>query len=127
MKKETEIVHAALTYKNSKEAEIFFKKILGLKFEKSFELSENLTEKIFGVKEKTKIDVYCNDHSYFEIFISKKENIHFFDHICIKVDNKKKFIERCKENKISPIIVTKGEKKLLFVRDYAGNLFEIKE
>jgi catechol 2,3-dioxygenase-like lactoylglutathione lyase family enzyme len=127
MNKETKIIHIALTYENRKEAEIFFNKILGLKLTKSSILSEKLTEDIFKIKKETVIDVYSNDYSYFEIFISNVKNKNIFDHICIKVDDKERFIKKCKENKIKPIHIKKGEKTLLFVKDYAGNLFEIIE
>jgi len=125
MEKETKIHHIALTYEKREEADIFFSKILGLKLTKSSILSEKLTEEIFKIKEETVIDVYSNDSSYFEIFISKVKNKHIFDHICIKVDDKERFIKKCKENKIKPIYIKKGEKTLLFVKDYAGNLFEV--
>ena len=125
MEKETKIIHIALTYENREEADIFFNKILGLKLIKSSILSEKLTEEIFKIKKETVIDVYSNDSSYFEIFISKVKNKHIFDHICIKVDDKERFIKKCEENKIKPICIKKGEKTLLFVKDYAGNLFEV--
>ena len=125
MNKQTKITHIALTYENKKDAEIFFNKILGLKLTKSFTLSEKLTENLFGVKEEIEVDVYSNDSSNFEIFYSKRKNIHFFDHTCIKLSNKEDFIKKCKDNKINPIFIKKGIKTLLFVRDFAGNLFEI--
>jgi catechol 2,3-dioxygenase-like lactoylglutathione lyase family enzyme len=125
MKKETEISHVALTYENRKEAEIFFKKILGLELSKSFTLSEKLTNDLFGIKEEIEVDVYSNKSSYFEIFFSNKKKMHFFDHTCIKVSNKEDFIKKCKDYKIDPLFIKKGEKTLLFVRDFAGNLFEI--
>ena len=125
MKKQTKIAHVALTYENRKDAEIFFKKILGLKLTKSFTLSEKLTEELFGVKEEIKVDLYSNESSYFEIFYSKNKNMNYYDHTCIKVSYKEDFIKKCKDNKIEPIFIKKGEKTLLFVRDFAGNLFEI--
>jgi hypothetical protein len=127
MKKETKLIHVGLTYQNRKEAEIFFKNILGLNHTKSFTLSKKINCELFGENEETIIDVYSNDYSYFEIFISKNNNKQAFNHTCIKVNNKKEFIKRCRENNINPIFIKKGEKTLLFVRDYADNLFEIIE
>ena len=125
MNKQTKIDHIALTYENKKDAEIFFKKILGLELTKSFTLSEKLTKDLFGIIEEIEVDVYSNESSYFEIFYSKRKNIHFFDHTCIKVNNKEDFIKKCKVNSIKPIFIKKGVKTLLFVKDFAGNLFEI--
>ncbi len=127
MTEEVRTIHTALTYENRKDAEIFFKKILGLKLTKSFILSEELTNKIFGVNKEITVDVYSNKYSYFEIFISNKKQKQVFDHIGIKIKNKKNFINRCKKYGLKPYLVKKGEKKLLFVKDFSDNIFEVTE
>jgi hypothetical protein len=126
MIKETVLQHVALQYTDKKQADIFFIKILGLQPIKSFDLSEELSEQIFGIKEIAKIQVYANDKAYFEIFITKKPVDHGFEHVCIKIGNKEEFIENCKKHGIKPFFVKKGEKTLLFVKDFSNNLFEIK-
>lgn len=124
--KKTSLKHVALEVNNAEKAKIFFTKILGLSFIKSFDLSHKLSESIFGIKESVYVEVYENKNTVFEIFVTKKTNERSFVHTCIEVDDKNKFISRCKDNGIKPIVVKKGEKNLLFVKDYSGNLFEIK-
>ena len=68
-----------------------------------------------------------NNNIRFEIFITKKEEKHGYGHICIDVNNKKEFLDRCKKYGIEPMIINKDGKNLLFVKDFSGNLFEIKE
>lgn len=127
MKKETKTLHVALQNSDRKQAEIFYKKILNLQFNKTFSLSKELSNQIFKIYEEVTVDVYCNEESYFEIFITKTKNQIGFNHICIKIEDKKDLIKRCKKYNIDPLFVKKGEKTLLFIRDFSDNLFEIKE
>ena len=121
------IKHVGLIYNDRTSAKTFFVDILGLKFKKSFTLSKDLTKNIFGISEDVAIDVYENDKSYFEVFITEKISRIHFEHICIEIDSKRRFIEKCKKYGLKPIIVKKNLKTLLFIKDFSGNLYEIKE
>jgi len=127
MVEKTILKHVALQYSDKKQADIFFSKILGLQLKKTFTISKNLTFEIFGIKEEVLIVVYENENTCFEIFITNKKNDSCFEHTCIQINNKGEFIERCKKYGIKPLFVKKGEKTLLFIKDFADNLFEIKE
>ena len=126
MVEETIVQHVALQYNNRKKAETFFTKILGLPLTKTFTVPKELSDAIFKIKEETIVDVYSNEKAYFEIFITKIQTNHGYEHIGIEINDKEEFIKLCKNYDIEPIFVEKGEKTLLFVKDYAGNLFEIK-
>jgi catechol 2,3-dioxygenase-like lactoylglutathione lyase family enzyme len=119
--------HIALQYSDRKKAEIFFTKILLIPLNKTFTLSKDLTDDIFNINEQVTVDVYSNKNAYFEIFITKFNKKYSFEHTCIEVNNKEEFVERCKKYRIKPNFVKKGNKELLFIRDFSGNLFEIKE
>ena len=127
MEEKTVLHHVAFQYADRKKAEIFFTKVLELVLKKTFTLSKALTNEIFGINEEVIVDVYANDTSYFEIFITERITRYNYDHISIEIENKEEFIKRCKKYDIIPMFVKKGEKKILFIKDYAGNLFEIKE
>jgi hypothetical protein len=120
------IQHVAMQYKNRKQAETFFTKILGIPFIKTFTVSKELSDSIFGLKEEVIVDVYSDEKAYFEIFITKIKRKHGFEHIGLEIKDKEEFIKRCKSYDIEPLYVKKGEKILLFIKDYAGNIFEIK-
>jgi catechol 2,3-dioxygenase-like lactoylglutathione lyase family enzyme len=126
MKNQTEIKHVALQYKDKAQAKIFFKDILGLSLIKNFKLSDELSRQIFGRSEEVEVIVYGNNSATFELFINEKKQSSVFEHICINIDNKEDFIKRCKKHGLNPFFVEKGEKKLLFLRDFADNLYEIK-
>ena len=121
----TNLQHIAVNYKDKQKADTFFTKVLNLNLIKSFTLNSNLTKQIFNIFQQVDVLVYGNNHTIFEVFITHKDIIHIFDHICIKVNNRKEFINRCKKYGLKPFQIKKEEKKLLFVKDFSGNLFEI--
>jgi len=127
MNEKTALQHVALQYNDRKKAEIFFTKILGLTLKKTFIVSKELSNNIFGIKEEVIVDAYSNEKTYIEIFITKNQRKQGYEHIGLEIKNKEEFIKRCKKYDIEPIFVKKGERTLLFIKDYAENLFEIKE
>ena len=94
---------------------------------KTFTLNKELSKNIFGINEEVIVDVYSNKDCYFEIFITKRKTKYNYEHISIEVSNLDEFIKKCKKYNIEPIFIKKDEKTLIFIKDYAGNLFEIKE
>ena len=84
------------------------------------------TNKIFKINKNIEVLVYENNKIKFEIFITDKKYYKNFDHVCLEIYNKKELIEKCKENNIEYLYVDKDNKKLLFIKDNFGNLFEIK-
>ncbi|MCK5259295.1 MAG: VOC family protein [Thermoplasmatales archaeon] len=119
--------HVALQCNDKEKAETFFTEVLELPIKKKFTVSRELSEAIFGIDESVDVEVYDNNETRFEIFITQTEEKRGYGHVCIEIDNKKEFIDRCKQYGIKPMFITKGGKNLLFVRDFSGNLFEIKE
>lgn len=127
MSEKTVVKHIALQYSDKKKADIFFTEILGLKLEKTFTITKELSNEIFGIKEETTIYAYTNKETYFEIFITDKPSKHGYEHVCIEINNKEEFVEQCKKYGIKPMFIKKGDKTLLFIKDFNGNLYEIKE
>lgn len=127
MNENTVLHHVALQYFDRGKAEIFFTKVLNLTLKKTFTLNKELSKNIFGINEEVIVDVYSNKDCYFEIFITKRKTKYYYEHISIEVSNLDEFIKKCKKYNIEPIFIKKDEKTLIFIKDYAGNLFEIKE
>ena len=125
MTAKTILQHVALNCKDKIKADIFFTKILDLKLQKTSSLTSELSEKIFGTFKQVDVIVYSDNFTIFEIFLTQKEVKHYFEHVCIKVKNKKEFIIKCENYGLKPFKINKGEKQLLFVKDFSGNLFEI--
>ncbi len=127
MSEKIRLEHVGLRYDDKEKADRFFIEFLEMPKVKDYTVSEDLSESIFGIRKKTDMLVYDNGVSKIEVFISENSSDSQYEHTCIEVGNKEEFIDRCKDYRIEPIIVRKEGKDLLFIRDFSGNLFEIKE
>jgi len=127
MQEDTALHHIALQCSDREKAEIFFTSILGIPKVRSFALSEDLSEAIFAISRSVEIDVYDNDITRIEVFITDTDKPPGFEHTCIEVISKKELVERCKQHGITPSIIKKAGKDLLFVKDFSGNVYEVKE
>ena len=126
MEKEILLKHVALECNNKNNTELFFTKILGLDFKKKIDISESLSEIIFGIKQPVEIFVYENNKLRFEVFINKRILKNSYNHVCLEIKDIDEFLNRCMEFKVEIIKTQKNGKNLLFIRDFSGNLFEIK-
>jgi len=121
--------HVALVCSSEQRAEDFYRGVLGLRRIKSFLLPKHLTRQVFGIDRECQVVVYGNDRFTAEIFLAMRTpgmNTGF-EHICIEVEDIGKFIKRCKAMRVEVNRVPKEDRLLTFVKDYDGNLFEIKE
>ena len=121
------ILHIALHCANEKETEIFFGKVLNLKQEKEFILSSNLSNLLFNIRKDTKVKVFSANKTIFEIFITKIRPKTTFEHLCLLVQNTKDLIKRCKKYGLKILAIKRNNKNYLFIRDFSGYLYEIKE
>jgi catechol 2,3-dioxygenase-like lactoylglutathione lyase family enzyme len=125
MSEETIIQHVAVECSQKETADLFFSAILGMPKIKTTTLPRELSVSIFGIDDIVDMVVYANEDSRFEVFIHSKRKVRSFDHIGLKVPDKDEFVVRCKKHGLKPFFIQKDGKKLLFVRDFSGNLFEI--
>jgi catechol 2,3-dioxygenase-like lactoylglutathione lyase family enzyme len=124
---EVKLSHIGIECINQEKVITFFTKICGLNFLKSYELNEQLSEKIFSINKSINILVFHNQNTYIEVFLTSHKKTDSFNHICLEVPNKNRFIEKCIQFGLQPFKVLKNGKELLFVRDFSNNIYEIKE
>lgn len=127
MDKQTVLQHVALECASTQLADIFFIKVLGIPKVKSTMLSQELCSSIFQIDRAVPMETYDNGTARFEVFISADPKKSSFGHIGLVIDNISDFVARCKDHGLTPFFVQKGEKQLLFVRDFSENLFEVIE
>jgi hypothetical protein len=111
-------------------AELFYQDLLHADFVKEFNISKSLIKQIFSVnldQEQISVIVFKAENIIFEIFISKMILQKSFNHVCISVKNLPTFIEECQSMNVPVLKIPKDNKTLIFVKDFSGNLFEIKE
>lgn len=108
----------------------FYVNLLNAYLVKEFQISRDLVQRIFAIeteREDLSVMVFEIENQQFEVFITSEKRDNCFDHICISVENVKAFIHLCQKMDLEVSFVPKGEKELIFVKDFVGNLFEIKE
>jgi len=122
--------HIALVCSSEKNSDTFYEDILGLKKTGSKMIPSTLSKQIFNLDSEYKIVNYADDKIHFEIFIDSRKSFEDdkIEHACLKVDDLEAFLKKCGDNGLKIINIPKGDGRFLtFVRDYDGNLFEIKE
>ena len=119
--------HVALEVVETKRSALFFAEILGLSKAKAITMSKQLNRDIFGNDEEVEMETWENEHLCLEVFVTGKSVKPSYQHLCLAVPDKKTFVSRCAAHDVTVITAKKGEKEILFVKDYSGNLYEIKE
>ncbi|MFX0075969.1 MAG: VOC family protein [Candidatus Hermodarchaeota archaeon] len=124
------IEHIALSSKNVEDSDKFFIELLGMKKERDFVLSDDLTEQFFDVRKEQRIIRYSNEYVSVEAFIMDDESkaLDKFTHTCLLIEDREQLIEKAKKFDFRVIKVPRksGEGYYLFLKDNFGNLFEIK-
>jgi len=120
--------HVGLTCSTEDNADKFYRDLLGLKKSEPKILPPDLAKAIFNLDAELQMINYMNDHIHFEIFIADQSSTspRPIEHLCLEVDDLTGFIEKCRRMQAEVALIPKGDKTLTFIKDFDGNLFEIK-
>ena len=120
--------HVALTSSSEEKADAFYADLLDLKKSEPKLLPMELAKAIFNLDRELVMINYQDEQIHFEIFIAAgdDENSPKIEHTCLQVDHLEVFLEKCRRLNVDISRIPKGDKMLTFVRDFDGNLFEIK-
>lgn len=120
--------HVGITNRSEEQALRFYGDLLGLEKTKEILLAPELSEQIFAVSKEIKILVFEAQGIKVEVFISDfKEALPDFAHFGIFIDNLSELIEKAKRSDVEFIVGTHKEKTVYFLKDFSGNLIEIKQ
>jgi catechol 2,3-dioxygenase-like lactoylglutathione lyase family enzyme len=121
--------HVALVCSSEKNANDFYGGILGLERMRTSVLPKDLARQIFGIDKECQMLVYGNDRFTAEVFVASNlpGGRASFEHVCLEVEDVEAFVAKCEAQDVIVNRVLKGERLLTFVKDFDGNLFEIKE
>ncbi len=119
--------HVALVCGSKDHSDKFYGQLLGLKEVNTKILPRELSRQIFDLDSELEIINYADDTIHFEIFINGKESIDVkrIEHVCLEIEDKEAFLRRCRSMGVKILQIPKGDKLLVFITDYDGNLFEI--
>ncbi len=121
--------HMGLACSTEKNADRFFVMVLGLEKSEPKALPCSVSEGLFGLCADLSMIYYSGDGLQFEVFIvpERPRSNDSIIHACIEVADRAVLLERCEAHDVEVLRVRKGDSLLTFVRDYDGNLFEIKQ
>jgi len=120
--------HTALTSSSEEKADTFYADLLGLTKSKPKALALELSKAIFNIDTELLMINYRDENSHFEIFLTGEDrgSSRQIEHVCLEVDNLEVFLEKCRRLNVDISRIPKGDKTLTFIKDFDGNLFEIK-
>lgn len=121
--------HVGLRCGSEENSDRFYKDLLGLEKSRTKTLPAFLSKSIFNLDAELDIINYLNEDLHFEIFITdrSKDSSRQIEHLCLEIDDLNYFLNKCNAFGVEVAQIPKGDKTLTFIRDFDGNLFEIKE
>jgi catechol 2,3-dioxygenase-like lactoylglutathione lyase family enzyme len=121
--------HIAVVCRNQENADRFYGILLGLKKIKMQVLDEDFMRALFGESVKCALVLYSNESVAVEVFVPESfpDRRTPFAHACLEVKDREGFSMRCEHEGLVVKRIPKGDSLVIFVEDFDGNLFEIKE
>jgi catechol 2,3-dioxygenase-like lactoylglutathione lyase family enzyme len=120
--------HIGLNIQSKTELVNFYQNILGFHLEHQFELNSAFASNIFGIEKQPEVFYYKNESLYFELFVYPENTTQGFAHICLEVIDRELIAEKCKNKGYQVTRIRRNDKlDILFIRDKAGNIFELKK
>ena len=119
------LIHIAL-HINENDVNSFYLEVLHGEIIRTFELSKEVSSKIFNIDKDVKVvQVSCQGID-FELFIDDDPLPLTFAHVCFLSEQAKKIMERANQNGYRTFLHKSNSMETYFIRDTNYNLFEIK-
>ncbi|MBN2283245.1 MAG: VOC family protein [Deltaproteobacteria bacterium] len=119
--------HIGITVNRKKDIEAFYKGVLGLKEIHTFEVAEEESEKLFGIKGGALVTLLARGNFRMEVFLTRRKQRPAYNHLCISVRDRESLIAKADALGYSMTKLARQSKEsLVFLKDGSGNTFEIK-
>jgi catechol 2,3-dioxygenase-like lactoylglutathione lyase family enzyme len=123
------IHHVGVVCRSRESADRFYGELLGLERIRSFPISRELSRGLFGFDGGFEAHTYVKGDMNVEVFVVTEgftTNPHLH-HAALGVENQERFLASCREAGVEVIQVPKGDKTITMIKDFDGNIFEIRE
>ena len=121
--------HMAIVCSTVERADRFYKGVLDLKKIKSGIMDREFGKQLFDISQECEMILYGNEDFRIEVFVAfsdPKMKVPYV-HVCLEVNDRKSFAKKCEEAGVTVKRIPRGDHVIVFIEDYDGNLFEIKE
>jgi len=123
-----ELNHLGVTNKSAEQAIRFYQDFLGLEKTREILLPPELSEQLFSLSQEIKVLVFEKPGIKIEVFISDFQHANpNFTHFGIMLDNLAEVTEKAQRSHVDLIIGKHKDKTVYFLKDFSGNLIEIKQ
>ena len=121
--------HIGLVNSSEEQAEKFYGDFLELEKSREYVVPSELSEQLFKIKNDIQAVVYEKDNIRFEIFIypDSVPASPEIRHVALFVDDLTSFLEKAGQFHVEHIIGKTSEKTVHFIKDYSGNMIEVKQ
>ncbi len=121
--------HVGIVNESEEKAERFYREFLGLKKTRQYIVPPELSGQLFSVPEEMKAIVFEGKGVRIEVFIHPefRQPSPEIRHIGFLFDDLQAILERARLFSVKHIVGKTKDKSVHFVRDYSGNLIEIKQ
>lgn len=123
-----ELNHIGITNKSEEQAIQFYHDFLGLEKTREIILAAELSAQLFFLSQEIKVLVFEKPGIKVEVFISDFQHANpNFTHFSILLDNFAEVMEKARRSNVDIIVGSYKDKTVYFLKDFCGNLIEIKQ
>ncbi|HHT9115938.1 MAG: VOC family protein [Planctomycetes bacterium] len=123
-----ELNHLGVTNKSAEQAIRFYQDFLGLEKTREIILPPELSEQLFSLSQEIKVLVFEKPGIKIEVFISDFQHANpNLTHFGLMLDNISEVTEKAQRSHVDLIIGKHKDKTVYFLKDFSGNLIEIKQ
>jgi catechol 2,3-dioxygenase-like lactoylglutathione lyase family enzyme len=121
--------HVGVFNKSREDGFRFYRDFLGFDLTREVAVSKELSEQLFAVSQDIQMMVFERDGIKIEVFIHPECKQPFPDirHIGLSLENFSEIIEKAQKAGIDLIVGKTKDKTVYFIKDFSGNLIEIKQ
>ncbi len=121
--------HIGLTNKSEEEAVRFYRDFLGFELSRKSVVPAMLSEQLFSVSDDLGMLVFEKEGIKIEVFISPAYTLPSPDinHLGFYLENFPEIVAKAPQAGVKLIIGKTKDKTVYFIRDFSGNLIEIKQ
>ena len=124
-----QLVHAGMVCSSQQNSDRFFMELLGLAKLADKTLPASLAGPVFTLEQDLPTLKYGDDEAVFEVFVhpDAAKWASPIAHACLALADRQGLVDRCLAAGLEVRRVAKGEKEIVFVKDFDGNLYEIND
>ncbi len=120
--------HVGIINKTEDQAVRFYQKFLGMEKVREYDVTSELSRQLFSHSDTLRAVTFSKQNVKIEIFLLPVFDLPSpnISHFCLHLDNFQEILETAHKAGVTLITGKKGDRNVYFLRDFSGNLIEIK-